>query len=86
MMRPLVRRECLHREGVDFFAHAVAQCAVNDLVALYARLPSERRRDDDCLKVRAVTFDGEMFAIEFFADVSLYCFWGDHVTGCDLMD
>ena len=86
MMRPLVGRECLHRKGVDFFAHTVAQCAINDLVALNARLPSERSGDDDCLTMRPVTLDGEMFAIEFFADVSLYCFWGDHGTGCDLMD
>ena len=86
MMRPLVRRECLHRKGVDFFTHTVTQCGVNDLVALHARLACERGGDDDRLKMGTVAFDGEMFAIEFFADVSLYCFWGDHGTGCDLMD
>ena len=86
MMRPLVWRECLHREGVNFFAHTVAQCSVNDLVALNPRLACERSGDDDCLKMRTVTFDGEMFAIEFFADICLYCFWGDHGTGLNLTD
>ena len=71
MMRPLVWRERLHREGMDFFAHTVTQCAVNDLVALNARLPRESSGDDDGLKVCAVAFDDEMLAIEFFADISL---------------
>ena len=86
MMRPLVRRECLHRKGVDFFAHTIAQCAVNNLVALDARLTRERSGDDYRLKMRAITFDGEMRAIEFFANISLYCFGGNHGTRCDLTD
>ena len=86
MMRPLVRRECLHREGVDFFAHTIAQCAVNNLVALNARLARERGGDDYRLKMRAITFDGEMRAIEFFADISLYCFWGNHGAVLNLTD
>lgn len=86
MMRPLVRRECLHRKGVDFFAHTIAQCAVNNLVALNARLARERNGDDYRLKMRAITFDGQMRAIEFFTDVCLYCFGGNHGTRCDLKD
>ena len=86
MMRPLVRRERLHREGMDFFAHTVAQCAIHDLVALNARFACESRGDDDCLKMRTVAFDGEVFAIKFFADIGLYCFWGDHGTGLNLTD
>ena len=86
MTRPLVGRERLHREGVDFFAHTVAQCAVDNLVALNARLACERSRDDYRLKMRAITFDGEMCAIEFFADISLYCFWGDHGACLNLTD
>ena len=46
----------------------------------------QNRGDDDCLKVGTVAFDGEVFAIKFFADISLYCFWGDHGTGLNLTD
>ena len=36
MMRPLGRRECLHRQGVDFFTHTLTQRTIDDLVALHA--------------------------------------------------
>lgn len=84
MMRPLGGRERLHREGVDLLPHTVSQCAVNDLVALNARLSVERSRDDHGLKVRTIAFDRKMVASEFFADICLYCFWGDHGAGDSL--
>ena len=80
MMRPLIRREGLHRKGVDFFAHTVAQRGINDLVALHARFSGERAGNDDRLKMRAVALDGEMIANQFVANVCLYCFRGDHGT------
>ena len=78
MMRPLSGRERLHRECVDFFAHAVPQRSVNNLVALDARFPGKGCRHDHRLKMRAIALHGEMFAIEFIVDISLYCFWSDH--------
>ena len=86
MMRPLDGRECLNRESVDLLAHTVSQCAIDDLVALNTRFPIERSRDDYGLKVRTIAFDRKMVAIEFFADISLYCFWGDHGAGCNLIN
>ncbi len=86
MMRPLGWRERLHRESVNLLAHTVSQCAVDDLVALNTRLSVERSRDDHGLKVRTIAFDRKMVASEFFTDISLYCFWGDHGAGDSLTD
>ena len=85
MMRPLGGRERLHREGVNFFAHAVAQSAVDDLVTLNPRFSGEGVRHDDRLEMCAIAFDCKMFAIELFADIGLYCFWGNHGTVLNLV-
>ena len=77
-MRPLSGRERLHRERVDFFAHAVPKRGVDSLVALYARFPGKGCRHDHCLEMRAITLHDEVFTIEFIVDISLYCFWSDH--------
>ncbi len=85
MMRPLGGRERLHRKGVNFFAHAVAQGAVDDLVTLNPRFSGERVADDNRLEMCAIAFDCKVFAIELFADIGLYCFWGDHGTVLNLV-
>ena len=78
MMRPLGGRERLHRKCMDFFAHAVPQRSIDNLVALYPRFSGKGCGYDHRLKMRAIALHGEMIASEFFADISLYCFWGDH--------
>jgi len=86
MVRPLCGCERLHRKRVDFFAHAITQRAIDNLVALNARFSGEGGRHDHSLKVRAITLDGEVIALEFIADISLYCLWCDHGTDLDLTE
>ena len=85
MMRPLDGRERLHRKGVNFFAHTVAQSAVDDLVTLNTRFSGEGIGHDDRLEMCAIALDCKMFAIELFADIGLYCFWGNHGKGLNLV-
>ena len=85
MMRPLGGRERLHRKGVNFFAHTVAQRAVDDLVTLNTRFSAEGVRHDNGLEMCAIALDCKMFAIELFADIGLYCFWGNHGTVLNLV-
>jgi hypothetical protein len=75
---PLSGRQRLHRQCVNLFAHAVSQCAVDDLVALHARFAFKRRCNDHRLKVRAIAINGEVFAIEFGTEITGNVFGGDH--------
>src|SRR5450830_932579 len=70
------RGQRLHRQRVDFLAHAVAQGRVHQLVALDRALAGECGRDDDGLEVLAVAFHLQVGAFEAGGDVAVDCFWG----------
>lgn len=78
LLLPFGGRQRLHRQRMNLFAHAIAQCAVHNLVALHARFALKGGGDNHGLKVRTIAIDGEMFAIEFGAQVSGDVFRGDH--------
>lgn len=70
--------ERLHRQCVNFLTHTVAQRAIDNLVALDARLAFECASHNHGLKVRAIAIDGEVFAIELGAEITFNVFGRDH--------
>ena len=69
------RCQGFHRQRVDFFAHAVAQRRVDELVALDQALAGERGRDDDGGEVLAVAFHFKVAAFESGGEVAVDQFW-----------
>src|SRR5262245_31438355 len=67
---PFLGRQRLHRERVDFRAHAIAECRVNELVALHAALTGERGGNDERLEVLAVAAHLEVLAGEAGGDAA----------------
>eukprot|EP01022_Parablepharisma_sp_SALTPOND_P017907 TRINITY_DN290_c1_g1_i2.p1 TRINITY_DN290_c1_g1~~TRINITY_DN290_c1_g1_i2.p1 ORF type:complete len:1623 (-),score=570.02 TRINITY_DN290_c1_g1_i2:20056-24924(-) len=60
----------LHRQRVDFLAHAVAQRRVDQLVTLDQALAGEGLGDDDGGEVLAIALHFEMLAIEAGGDIA----------------
>jgi hypothetical protein len=79
---PLGRRQRFHRKRVNFFAHPVAQRRINDLMSCNARLAVKCLRDDHRLKVCAVSFNCELFTVEFVAQIAFDLGGSNHVNGC----
>jgi hypothetical protein len=75
---PGLGRERLHRQRVDLFAHAVAQCLVDHLMLLHLALAGEQRADDHRLEMRAVATDLDELAGHALLDVLLDLFRRDH--------
>jgi len=67
----LFRSECFHRQRMNFFAHAIAQCCIDELVTLYQSLAGKGRRDNQGTEVLAIAFDFQMRALETAGDVIL---------------
>jgi hypothetical protein len=63
---------------MNFFAHAIAERAVYELVALYARFPAKGFTDDQGFEVLAVADHFQMLTGQMFFDVALYVFWSNH--------
>src|SRR5450830_33325 len=73
------RCQGFHRQRVDFLAHAVAQCRVDDLVAGDQPLAGKRGRDDHGLEVLAIALHFEVRAFEAGRQVAVDQFWsGGH--------
>src|SRR5450830_894225 len=73
------RCQGFHRQRVDFFAHAVAQRRVDDLVALNQTLAGKLRRNDHGLEVLAIALHFEVGAVEACRQVAMDQFWcGSH--------
>src|SRR5688500_14893005 len=81
---PLVRRQGPHGKRVDFLAHALAERAIDQLVALDAAFAGELRRDDHGLEVLAVADDFDVLAGESALDAALHAFGSDHVQVLNL--
>ena len=77
---PFVRRQSLHREGVDFLPHAVAERRVDELVALHAAPAGESARHNDRLEVLSVADYLEMLAREPGLDSCLHAFRRHHLS------
>src|SRR5882672_6860875 len=77
---PLVRRQGLHRQGVDLFAHAVAQRRVDQLVALDAALAGERARHDQRLEVLPIAGHLDVLARNPGLDTRLDAFRSHHLS------
>src|SRR5438132_1703257 len=60
--RPRLRREGLHGQGVDLFAHAIAQGAVHELMLLDPAEPGKALAHDDRFEVMAVAPDLDVLA------------------------
>jgi phospholipase/carboxylesterase len=58
----LFRREGFHRERMNFFAHAVTQRRIDQLMPLDQTLAGKRRRDNQRTEVLAIAFDFQRFA------------------------
>lgn len=65
------RSECFHRQRMNFFTHAVAECRVNELMTLYQSLAGKGRRDNQCTEMLAIAFDFEVSTLESASDVML---------------
>src|SRR5688500_9941279 len=74
----LLRRQRAHRERVDLLAHPVAECGIDELVALHAVLPGEIGRHDDRLEMLAVADHLDVLAGEFRLDALLDAVGSDH--------
>src|SRR5690606_35092361 len=62
------RRQGAHRQGMDLGLHAVAQRAIDRLVARQRALALEGAADDQGLEVCAVPVDFEVVAVEVLGD------------------
>src|SRR5436190_16797572 len=76
---PLLRRQRLHRQGVDFLAHALAERCVDQLVALHAAPAFEFLRHDDRLEVLAVADHLDVLAREPGFDSLFHAFRRHHL-------
>src|SRR5712692_1237633 len=83
---PLLRGERAHRQRVDFFAHALAERRVHELVALHAAAAGEGARYDQRLEVLPVARDLDVLAGESRLDPGLHAFRCHHFTAsiCNL--
>lgn len=81
---PLLRRECTHRQGVDFLPHAVAKRPINNLMLLDAILVAKLRTDDNGFEMLAVANHFNVIASEAFLDIRLDGLGGKHVFGNDV--
>src|SRR5450631_3482282 len=70
----------LHRQRVDFGAHAIAQRAIDELVALDARESFEGRAHDQRLEMLAVAVYRDVLAGESCLDGALDVFGSRHVS------
>src|SRR5687768_14105482 len=77
---PLLRRQRLHRQGVDLLAHAVAKGGVDQLVALHAALAGEGARHHHRLEVLPVAEHLEVLAGEPARDSRLHAFRCHHLS------
>src|SRR5882724_615595 len=75
---PLLRRQRAHGERVDFVAHALAERAINQLVALHPVAPGELRRNDQRLEVLPVARHLDVLAGKPGFDALLDAFRRDH--------
>ena len=66
---------------MNFFAHAFAQCAIDDLMALHTRFSGKGFGNDHRLEMGAVALDGQVGAIELFANITFNGLGGDHGIG-----
>src|SRR4029079_380626 len=77
---PLLRRDSLHRQCVDFLAHALAQCGIDELVTLHAAPALEFLRHDHRLEMLSVADHLDVLAREAGLDSCFDAFSGYHVT------
>lgn len=64
---------------MDFFAHAIAQCGINQLMALDRTFAGKRGGHNHGGEVLAVAFDFDMGAVEAGGNIAFYEFWcGKH--------
>src|SRR5258706_5507171 len=76
--RRLLGGQRLHRQRVDLGAHAAAERAVNQLVALHARLAGEGARHHQRLEMLAVAAHLDALAGEPGLDAAFHAFRGHH--------
>src|SRR6185503_1148840 len=74
---PLRRRQRLHRQRMNFLAHALAQHPVDQLVLPYLAQAGEFRADDQRLEVPSVAVDRDVLADEPRLDRALDFFRSD---------
>src|SRR5256885_11230553 len=75
---PLLGRQGAHGERMDFFAHALAERAIHQLMALHSIAPGELRRDDQRLEMLPVAAHLDVLAAEARFDALFDAFRRDH--------
>src|SRR3954462_15327768 len=75
---PLLRRQRAHRQSVDFFAHALAQCGVHHLMPLHTILARKTRGYHYGLEVLAVAGHLHVIAGEVGRNAFLNAVWRNH--------
>ncbi len=68
------RSERFHRQRMNFFAHAVAECSVDELMTLYQSLAGKGRRNNQCTEMLAVTLDFKVRTLKAAGDVIFNAF------------
>src|SRR6185436_1448152 len=77
---PVLGRQGLHRQRVDFLAHAIPESPVDDLVLLHARFTAEFRTHDHRLEMMAIANHFDVIACEAVPDIGPDLFRGNHST------
>src|SRR3954468_10600141 len=75
---PLLGRQRAHGERMDFFAHALTERAIHQLMALHSIAPGELRRDDQRLEVLPVADHLDVLAAEPCFNALFDAFRRDH--------
>ena len=63
------RSECFHRQRMNFLAHTVAECRVNELMTLYQSLADKGRRHDQRAEMLAIALDFKVRALKTAGNV-----------------
>jgi hypothetical protein len=71
-LRPVLRRQCLHRQRMDLLAHAIAKRLVDELMTLHAGLSNECFAHNHGLEVMTIADHFQVLTLEIVFDITLY--------------
>ena len=77
-IRGFFGREGAHRQRVDLLAHPIAECRIDELVALHSALAAERFAHDQSLEMLSVAHDPYPGALKPLFDMVLDLLRSDH--------
>ena len=65
------RSQRFHRQRMNFFAHAITQRSVDQLMTLYQSLTGKGGRDNQCTEMLSIAFDLEVRTLKNAGNVIL---------------